>query len=441
MSPNKHLILLAIGFPPAAKSSAYRLREIANQFAAIDWDVTVVTIADESWESEYGLDYTLLDAVDPRVRVVKVPIARKDIETNIRNFTRERALRPIRWVEEQSVLDREVFPEPVFGGWLPALESAVLDLYAERPADLVLASCAPYVFIGVVKKLWDEHKVPYAIDFRDGWSLDVITGDEAFALDSRQGRIEAEVLSNALGVWCVNDPIAEFYQERYPAIADRVHVARNGFDAAAIPGQLRRPDPAKGLDFGYVGSVNFRPAFLAKVLEAWHDAREADELIARSRFEIRGHIGSGWAREANAHVDVIKRSVEDDVHFGGPVPNAEMAATFGRWDVLVLMLVGGRHVTSGKVYEYAATGLPIVSAHEVEHDASVILRDRPLWSGAIGTEKEALTRAFIEAGQQAVSATEVEHADARQRAQKYARAVPIASMAAALDSLLEGADS
>ena len=436
MTLKKHLLLLAIGFPPAAKSAAYRLREMANQFAALGWDVTALTIADESWEREFGLDYSLLDAVDPRVRIVKIPIARADLETDIRNYGRERAIDPKSWIAKQAERDQSVFPEPVFGGWLPALETAALDLHAERPVDLVLASCAPYVLFGVVKRLWDENKVPYSIDLRDGWSLDVISGQPAFAPDSSQGLIEADVLSESLLTWCVNDAIADFYRSRYPELADRIRVARNGFDVDSVPASFREPDPDNGLDFGYLGSVNFRSTFLATILGAWHDAGERDDLIARSRFEIRGHFGAGHAREANAHVNLIKRASQDGVTFGGPVANSEVAATYTRWDALVLMLVGGRYVTSGKVYEFAASGLPIVSAHEAEHDASEVLKDRPMWSGPVGVEREALTEAFINVGRMTMAATPAQRTQAREQAERFARSAPIARMARQLADLV-----
>ncbi|MCI4065220.1 glycosyl transferase [Micromonospora sp. R77] len=417
-----HVIYLAIGFPPAAKSSAYRLRETANQFVALGWDITVITICQEAWEREYGLDHTLSEKVDPRVKVVELPLIRQDLETDIRAFSEERSLDPAGWIARLRKREQKLFPEPVFGGWRYDLEQAVLRVHREHPADLLLASCAPYVNIAATWKLWEEHKVPYAVDFRDGWSLDVIGGGEAFSRDSVSGRWESKVLENALAVWCVNDPIAGFYRERYPQLADRVHVVRNGYDEDSLPDVAgRSPDPAAGLTFGYLGSVNFTPAFLESVLDGWRIARRDDPVLARSRFEVRGHIGAGAAREANRHMDLLKEAAVDGVSFGGPVPKAALAETYGSWDALVLMLVGGRFVTSGKVYEFMATGLPVLSAHDVDHDASNVLAGHPLWTGAVGLDPHRLAHSFSEAARMACKATDADRAAARELARRFAR--------------------
>ncbi|WP_091561463.1 glycosyltransferase [Micromonospora pattaloongensis] len=422
-----HVIYLAIGFPPAAKSCAYRMRETANQFCALGWDVTVITICDEAWEREYGLDHTLSESVDPRVNVVKLPLIRQDLETDIRAFSESRALNPGGWISELRKREQKVFPEPVFGGWRFALEKAIVKVHRDHPADLLVTSCAPYVNLAATWKLWEEHKVPYVIDFRDGWSVDVIGGGEAFARESVSGRWESRVLEQAIAVWCVNDPIAGFYRDRYPHLADRVHVVRNGYDEDSLPAiSGRAPDPAAGLTFGYLGSVNFPPDFLDAVLTGWRIARAEDPLLARSRFEVRGHIGAGPMREANRHMDLLKAAAPDNVTFGGPVPKSSLAATYGSWDALVLMLVGGRFVTSGKVYEFMATGLPIVSAHDVDHDASNVLAGHPLWTGAVGLEPQRLALSFIEAGRMAVKATEADRAEARTLARRFARPAVLA---------------
>lgn len=431
-----HVIFPAIGFPPAAKSSAYRLREIANQFCAHGWDVTVVTIKHESWEREYGLDHTLSDAVDPRVEIVQVPLVREDLETDLRLFSRERALDPSGWLADRRDEQMRIFPEPVFGGWRPALEDAVLALHAERPADLLFASCAPYTLLAVARRLWDEHRVPYAMDYRDGWSVDVIGGGEAFPPESRPGRIEREVLSDALTVSFVNDPIADFYRERYPDLADRVRVVRNGFDEDSIPERIENPDPARGLTFGYLGSVNFSTAFLRSVLDAWRSAREQDDLLDRSVFEIRGHFGAGSTRGTNAHVEIIRQAEPDGVVYGGPVPKSEVQSTFMGWDVLVLMLVGGRYVTSGKVYEFMATGLPIVSAHEVDHDASIQLEGHPMWTGAHGLRHDALVEAFRSAAAMAVDADDDTRAAVQRHAARFERGAQIEPLVRELTELV-----
>jgi glycosyltransferase involved in cell wall biosynthesis len=269
--------------------------------------------------------------------------------------------------------------------------------------------------------LWQEHRVPYAVDFRDGWSIDVIRGTEAFSRDSVRGRWEDRVLAKALAVWCVNEPIAQFYRDRYPQLASGVRVVRNGYDRDSIPARVLTPDPAAGLTFGYLGSVNFPAAFLRSVLAGWRLAREADPVLARSTFEVRGHIGAGHAREDNDHVELLRAAAADGVTFAGPVAKAEVAGTYGRWDALVLMLVGGGYVTSGKVYEFMATGLPVLSAHEADHDAGNALAGHPLWTGAVGIDPERLADAFVRAGRMAQEATEAQRATARARADRFAR--------------------
>ncbi|MEV0717603.1 glycosyltransferase [Asanoa sp. NPDC050611] len=436
-SGRPHVIYLAIGFPPAAKSSAYRLRETANQFCALGWDVTVITLCDEAWEREYGLDHSLSEKVDPRIEVVRLPLLRQDLETDIRKFSEARTLNPPAWLANLRKQEQKVFPEPVFGGWRHALEKAVLKVHRAHPADLLLSSCAPYVNLAVTWKLWEEHKVPYAVDFRDAWSLDVINGGEAFTAASVSGRWESKVLDKAIAVWSVNDPIAGWYRDRYPQLAERVHVVRNGYDEDSLPAVTgRTPDPAEGLTFGYLGSVNFKPDFLKAVLDGWRIARQQDPLVARSRFEVRGHIGAGPMREQNRHMDLLKDAAPDNVTFGGPVAKADLAATYGSWDALVLMLVGGQYVTSGKVYEFMATGLPVLSAHDVRHDASNVLAGHPLWTGAVGLEPKRLAESFVKAARMAVEATDADRAAARELARRYARPAVIAPVVRQLADLV-----
>lgn len=397
------------------------MRETANQFVNAGWDVTVVTIARDSWERDSGIDPTLLNEVDSRVKTVELPLSRVDLETDIRLFDEERAATPNGWLTKLRDHQRLAFPEPNFGEWRGDLERAVLDIHAEQPADLLLASCVPYVTLAAAWKLWEEARVPYAVDFRDGWSIDVIDGVEAFSRDSEEAHWEKKILDNALSLWVVNDPIAEHYRARYPEFADRVHVVRNGYDADSAPGRAHTPDVESGLMFGYLGTVNFSAQHLETVLNAWRTARDREPLLANARFEVRGHIGNGAGREANRHTELLKQAAADGVVFGGPAAKAEVASVYASWDALVLILIGGRFVTSGKVYEYMATGLPIVSAHVVEHDASNVLDGHPLWTGAIGMDEKKMAEAFAEAARMAIKTSDELHTEAMAHADRFTR--------------------
>ncbi|MDX6285607.1 MAG: hypothetical protein QOG53_1092 [Frankiales bacterium] len=418
MTGAPHLLYLAYGFPPAAKSSAYRMREVANSFAERGWDVTVVTIAHTSWELEYGLDESLMDGVHPAIRIVEMPLRRNELETDIRRWPRYRARFPIRWRQRQAKLDIKTFPEPVFGRWRPVIEDTALRVHHEHPVDLCLVSPAPYTMVAGALRLHRDHGVPFAVDYRDGWSLDVLGGGEAFTPSSPAGQLEAELMAAARAVWVVNEPIREWYAARFPALGDRLRVVRNGFDPHAVTASTRRPDPA-GLAFGYVGTVNFSVDMTRAILNGWRLARKQDDVIARSTLTFRGHMGAGHGRAASAHVRYVEQTPA--VSYRGPVAKGDIAAVYASFDVLLLALAGGRFVTSGKVFEYAASGLPILSVHQAEHDAAAVLDGRPLWVRPDALDAEAIGKAFVTAAHTALSATDEQRAAARAAAERFER--------------------
>jgi glycosyltransferase involved in cell wall biosynthesis len=415
-----HLIYLAIGFPPAAKSSTYRLRETANLFAELGWDVTVVTLHEEAWLRESGLDRSLSEGVNPTIEVVELPIGRADLEPDIRTYSWFRARYPDQWLKRQRKRELASFPEPVFGGWREALEEGVAAVHARRPADLTMVSSTPYTGLAAAWKLWQDYRVPYAIDFRDGWSLNVLTGEEAFSRGSPAGRWESRVFEHAESVWTVNKPIRDFYRARYPERADRIQVVRNGYDPMVITPHSH--DPAEGLTFGYLGTASFSTHQLRALLDGWRAAREIDPVLAKSRLVFRGHFGISMVRGMHALLKMIIEAEGDGVVYGGPVPKAQVGDVYSEWDATVLLLAGGEYVTSGKVYDYIGTGLPIMSAHASEHAATEVLEDYPLWvpPPARWSSENAVV-SFIKTARMVAAATDRQRAQARAHAEKYAR--------------------
>ena len=129
-----HLLYLAWGFPPAAKSCTYRMLATANSFSRAGWDVTVLTLSEDAWVREHGLDDSLLQLVDPEIVIERLPLYRDDLETDIRTYSRVRAQRPKEWLKWHRRQDQKQFPEMVFGRWKEELVEATRDIHARKLA-------------------------------------------------------------------------------------------------------------------------------------------------------------------------------------------------------------------------------------------------------------------------------------------------------------------
>lgn len=431
-----HLLYLAWGFPPAAKSCTYRMLATANAFVRSGWDVTVVTLTESAWLREQGLDRSLSALVDPRIVVERIPLFRDDLETDIRTYSEARAINPGRWLRQQRVEDQEQFPEPVFGRWHDELIAAVREISDRRRPDLLLTSAAPYTFFAPAHDLWQRDRIPYVLDYRDAWAIDILKDVPAFAPDSRAGQLEADYIDHAQEAWFVNQPIRDAYAGLYPTAADKLHIVRNGSDVAVgtsrIP--LRQPSADQGLTFGYLGTVTFDARRMLALCEGWRLAAEQNDLIRRSRLVFRGHLGTGSARGVTPQAAIIAAHEKYGVSFDGPVAKADTAAVYESWDALVLTLVGGRYVTSGKVFDYISTGLPVMSVHEWDHAAVEILRDYPLWVRNDGVEAEDLAEAFVQCAELVVSASIEDRRRARSYAERFER---YAQIQPAVDRLTE----
>jgi hypothetical protein len=442
-----HVIYLAPGFAHVTRS-----RETANQLCALGWDVTVLAVGPQAWEG-HAPDGGLPPAVDPTVDVVEADLARADLATDIRGFSEKRARDPHRWMRKHRRISEDEFPEPVFGRWRRELEDALVAVHRRRPADLLLTAATPRVALAATWRLWREAGVPYALDMGHGWSVDLFSGREAFARNSAAGEWERRVLAESLSVWCVNEPVAHFYRTRYPQLAARVQVVRDGYDAGRVPRRIRRPAPRGGLTFGYVGSLTIPVHTVESVLAGWRAARTVDPLIARSRLEIHGDAGTA---PGNPYARMLTAAAADGVGCGPPAPAGgeeraceprspgqtspaggeeraceprspgqtgpdEGGTAYERFDALVLMLAGGSLTTPGNAYEFMATGLPVLAAYEKNRDVSSIMAGHPMWIGPVGLDPARLARSFRDAAGLAIEARDSDRAAARAHARGYSR--------------------
>ena len=414
-----HLLFVAWAFPPCRAGGVYRALATANAFAARDWQVTVLTPERDYFLRYGGADTTLEERIDARIRVERIPFYWPVLDTDVRRYSPLRVYAPRVWSRWRKHLDRVSFPEVGYGPWRSALEKAADRIHTAHPVDLCVATANPYVAFTAA---WRLHKrgVPYVMDYRDAWSLDVFSGIRLHAGNSRVGRWERRLIAGAKEVWFVNPAIRAWHVDAYPGFADKFQVVANGYDfefTSAKRASGTSGDPA--LLFGYLGTIT-QQVPLAELVDGWRSARERSALLSRSSAELHGYLGH-YQTPSPVLQRLVNEAASVGIRYCGPAPKARVEAIYDRFDALLLVLGTGRYVTSGKVYEYLATGLPIVSVHDPVNAAGDVLRGYPLWFPAKDLSPGSVADALIAAAEAAAVADPRRRARAQLFAARYRR--------------------
>lgn len=414
----------------------YRALATVNAFARDGWDVTVLTATRETYERLTGSDPATEQSIDKSVRVVRIPFDPARGEEDLERWSRSRVASPLLWSYLRWLASSAKFPEGGYGHWTRALKRAAERIHAEKPVDLVVGTANPNVDFVPGVLLHQKAGVPYVMDYRDGWSLDVYTGRRANSRRSRAGRIERRMLRGATEAWFVNEPIRAWHEREYPENAHNFHVVANGWDPEFLQLTPRaRLGNDGALTFGYLGTI-YGPMPLQTALEGWRLARSRSALIARSRLEFRGRLGHFAEPDPHA-AELLAAFHDDDVSYLGPVSKTTVAEAYGALDALLLIVSKSAFVTSGKVFEYAATGLPIAAVHHPETGATSVLEGRPAWFPVREVTAEEVARVIEEAGEHALGMSGHAVRAAQEWAQPLARDEQLAPRVKALRALVE----
>lgn len=354
--------------------------------------MTVLTVNRDTFTQYTGVDLTLEPLIDPRIDIVRTAFHWPYLESE---HSWLRRVSPRLWHRARNRLDQLSFPERVYGPWRTTVENAALEIHSKKPVDLVLATANPATAWTAAEILHFEHGIPYALDQRDAWTLDVFSGKEIHSEDSAAATYERRLFQHAQQIWFVNEAITHWHQKRYPESASKMTSVPNGWDEANDPHVDTSGASDGRLVFGYLGTVTRKVPVTATV-EGWVRAGWRSEQMRNSELHFRGHLGF-YNAEDPALRRLMAQAQAAGLRWGGPLPKKHLHEFYGHCDALILALGSGRFVTSGKVYEYMATGLPIISVHDPGNAASEVLKNYPWWISVESLAADHVADAFIRA--------------------------------------------
>jgi glycosyltransferase involved in cell wall biosynthesis len=421
------LLYLAFYFPPSRASGVYRARATANHFAAAGWDVTVLAAPLKFLYDVTGsTDEKLLDTVDPRIRVERPELDLARWSHELREMSWFRGTMPGLAKRLSHWRDFKQFPE-VYVSWGRSAVAAALKLHRREKFDAVLATGNPFAAFGTAWAVNRLTGLPYVLDYRDSWTLDLFTDAPAFPPRHPAWKWEWRVIRRSAATVFVNNALREWHAARYPRAAERMMVVPNGWDPDLLDVAPNEPPPGdRPLRFNYLGTVTtYQP--VEEMAAAFAQARQHAEL-AGAELNVYGHLGffqhsrssflSRFELNAAGEVDPER---DNGVRVRGAVSKTEVSSVYAESDVLVFLAAGARYVTSGKVFEYMATGRPIVSVHAPEIAAREVLAGYPLWFTADSLDPDKIAESFVAAGRAAREATPEVRAAARRYAHGFQR--------------------
>jgi len=415
-----HLLYTAWGFPPSRAGGVYRALATVNAFAEAGWDVTVITVPRELWLLSTGVDTALEAQLAEQVRVIRVDPHVANFENDLASWSWARARHPELWKAATLWRDMLRFPEPNYGRWRPILEKLAVEIHRERAVDLAIGTANPHVDFIPGWHLNRRFGVRHVMDYRDAWQLDVFSGQKLITAIPAVGRWESRLMGSATEVWFVNEAIRRWHAQEHPTHADKMRVVANGYEEYGVP--LAVPVRDRGeqpLVFGYVGTITDKVP-LNELIEGWGFARERGGLLQNARLVLRGYLGHfGTINPALQHA--LERGKTIGVSYEGPVSKTEIAEAYAGFDALVLALGTGRYVTSGKVYEYAATGLPVISVHDPDNAATEVMRESPVWTPVRALDPESIADSLVATAEVAAAQTPSSRREAQEWATQYER--------------------
>lgn len=419
-----HVVLIALYYPPSRASGVYRALAMSNLLARGRFKVTVITAPEDYYPRVTGSsDPSLLEHIDPAVGVERVNLPDGHLRQDIRDLGSLRVNAP-RAVALLDAVRGRLFPDR-YSTWIPGVVSRIVALNRRHRVDAILATGNPWSALEAGRLASRLVRAPLVLDFRDSWTLDQFAERPAFGDDHPASRAERRVIAAASLVYHVNEPMREWYAERYPEARHKFAVLENGYDPHLVPSPpLRRRAANEPLVFGSVGTITehwpHEPTW-----EGWELARRHAELDG-ARLRLYGHLG--FSPNAAAKIRKMVPGTESGIDYLGGVDKADLEAVYNDLDVLMMSIPSSRYVTAGKVYECMSMAKPIVGIYDPSAAASAPMRGYPLGFPVSELTSSAVCDAIVRAAQAARDLTPELRADALAHARRYRREVVLARL-------------
>lgn len=375
----KRVLIITYYWPPSGGSGVQRWLKMSKYLPEFGWQPVIYTTE----SAEYPIiDPSLEKDVAPEAEVIRRPIIEpysfykkflgiKQKETVKMGFIEEKE-RKRGWKTRLSLWIRGNLFIPDARCWWVKPSVRYLKKYLNaHPVDAIISTGPPHSMHLIAMKLKEALGIPWIADFRDPWTEIDYYRDLHLTCwaDRKHHRLEREVLTKADKVVTVAPDGAR----RLGRLGNRnVRTVYNGFDRdddTKTPVCL--PDEFTITYLGVLSKIQ-NPSNLWQALGEL--IKEDTGFSNNLKINMIGQIDSSVA---NA---IDESGLSQNVTFSPCIPHDQVSATHRSSTLLLLLLMPNsesrsKGLVTGKLFEYMASGRPILCIGPEDGDAACILKE------------------------------------------------------------------
>ena len=371
----RRALLIAYYFPPLAGSGTFRPLRLARYLPRHGWEITVITVDPRIRVLK---DARLADEVPPEVSVVRTATLEP---RNLLLALRKLGLRSL-----SRRLERLCYVPDDQRGWVPFAVRAASRVLRERSHDVVISTSGPVSAHLVGYRV--SSRLPWVADFRDEWTTNPYLDYPTAWHERLNRRLERQVLTTADRVVCVSEPWLNNLHGLVPhQPREKFRVHPNGYDAAHFT-DAPAPAPEK-FNIVYTGTF-YGHRSPAVFIEAVRRVLAQGRIPAVDlRIELMGHT-SGLVSLAELPAGVLQVIGQRPYHDARQ--RLERAAAL----LLVVPAAGGVGNHTGKLFNYLASGRPILALAPDGNVAAELIRDSRSGVVVAPDDVDAVASALVE---------------------------------------------
>jgi glycosyltransferase involved in cell wall biosynthesis len=408
----RRVLVLAYYFPPVGGAGVQRTLKFVKYLEPLGWDATVISTRSRAYGAR---DESLLAEVPAATRVRRtaaLPLARY-LGFALHRLGLQRLRTYVMWPDGGL-------------GWAPfAFLAAMRAARKDRP-DVLLSSSAPYGSHLAALLVSRFTGLPWIADFRDEWTSNPHLAEQPRLLARLSERAERAITSSARAVVVA----ADYFRLRGLAEDDpRRVVIVNGVDEDDFSAEAHAAPPLDKFVLAHVGTLYELqdPSIALRALAAL----VVGGAIDADRVEVR-MVGNVWIPDFAPPPGVrVERT--------GYLEHGRAIAEMRTASVLLLYVPASSLAPSGKLFEYLASGRPVLCLAREDNLASRLVREWDAGVVADPHDEQAVSDALLALWRRWEDDGLPDQSEVRRRAlERFSRSATAAQLKGVLDEATHG---